>query len=292
MSEYKEQKPSMQGPTIREQRHMLCEYLSFSAAEAYKLLRTNLMYSIPNKEGGRVIGVTSSTRGEGKTTNAINLAYTMAETGAKVLLIDGDMRLPNVAKRLALDGKIGLSGLLVGLYDEDKAVQESGILPSLTVMTSGTLPPNPAELLGSERMRMAVEKLRNRYDFVVIDLPPVNIVTDALIVSGLVDGMIVMVRQDYTDRRALKECMSSLELVGAHVLGFVMTDAQEEGGGYGRYKYRYGKRYGKYGRYRKYGYEYNQYGYRDGYGYAVTGAKNEETKDEASEQEEVTSAAK
>ena len=283
MSEYKEQKASMQGPSIREQRHMLCENLSFSAAEAYKLLRTNLMYSIPNKEGGRVIGVTSSTRGEGKTTNAINLSYTLAETGAKVLLIDGDMRLPNVAKRLALDGKIGLSGLLVGLYDEDKAVQESGILPSLTVMTSGTLPPNPAELLGSDRMRLSIEKMRNQYDFVVIDLPPVNIVTDALIVSGLVDGMIVMVRQDYTDRRALKECMSSLELVGAHVLGFVMEDAQEEGGKYGRYKYRYGRRYGNYKKYSKYGYQ-GKYGYYDGYAYAEAAEKNEEASSQKSDE--------
>lgn len=283
MSEYKEQKAPMQGPSIREQRHMLCENLSFSAAEAYKLLRTNLMYSIPNKEGGRVVGITSSTRGEGKTTNAINLAYTMAETGAKVLLIDGDMRLPNVAKRLALNGKIGLSGLLVGLYDEGKAVQESGILPSLTVMTSGTLPPNPAELLGSERMRMAVEKLRNQFDFVVIDLPPVNIVTDALIVSGLVDGMIVMVRQDYTDRRALKECMSSLELVGAHVLGFVMEDAQEEGGKYGRYKYRYGRRYGNYKKYSKYGYQ-GKYGYYDGYAYAEAAEKSEEASSQKSDE--------
>ena len=279
-------------PSARDQRHMLCENLSFSTAEAYKLLRTNLLYSIPNKEDGRVIGITSSTRGEGKTTTAINLAYTLAETGAKVLLIDGDMRLPSIAKRLARDGKIGLSGLLVGLYDEKKAIQESGILPSLSILSSGTLPPNPAELLGTERMREAVADLRKKFDYLVIDLPPVNIVSDALIVSGVVDGMVVVVRQDYSDRRSLNDCINSLKLVNAHILGFVMADAQEEGGGYGRYKYRYGKRYGKYGRYRKYGYEYNQYGYRDGYGYAVTGAKNEETKDEASEQEEVTSAAK
>ena len=138
----------------------------------------------------------------------------------------------------------------------------------------------------SERMRLAVEKLRNQFDFVVIDLPPVNIVTDALIVSNLVDGMIVMVRQDYTDQRSLGDCMKSLELVGAHVLGFVMGDAQEEGGKYGRYKYRYSKRYGKYykkygkygrysrygryGRYGKYGSYYSKYGYNSTYGYGYS----------------------
>ena len=263
------------GPTIREQRQMLCENLSFSASEAYKLLRTNLVYSIPNENTCRVIGITSSIRDEGKTTTAINLAYTLAQTGAKVLLIDGDMRLPSIAKRLALNGKIGLSDLLAGLYDEKNAVQASGILPTLMVMASGPLPPNPAELLDSERMRGAVEKLREQYDYLVIDLPPVNIVTDALIVSSLVDGMMVVVRQDYTDRRSLSDCIASLKLVNAHVLGFVMTDTQEEGSKYNRYKYRYGKRYGKYGKYRTYSYEYGEYSYRNGYGYAA-GEKRKE----------------
>jgi len=282
MSERNENRKNGNDPSIREQRQMLCENLSFSAAEAYKLLRTNLIYSIPNKDGeGCVIGVTSSTRNEGKTTTAINLAYTLAETGAKVLLIDGDMRLPRIAKRLARDGKDGLSGLLVGLYGEKKAIQDSGILPGLSIMPSGTQPPNPAELLGNERMRATVESLKKQFDYLVIDLPPVNIVTDALVVSGLVDGMIVVVRQDFTDKHSLNDCINSLKLVNTHILGFVMSDAKEEGGKYGRYKYRYGKRYGKYGRYRKYGYGYSDDDYGYGYGYGEKSRKSAEAAEKA-----------
>lgn len=293
MSRNKEKRELRQGPSIRAQRQMLCNNLSFSAAEAYKLLRTNLLYSVLSESGGRVVGITSSARGEGKTTNSINLAYTLAETGAKVLLIDGDMRLPNVAKRLALNSKNGLSGLLAGLYNENKAIQESGILPNLMIMTSGTLPPNPAELLGSERMRLYIEQFRTQYDFVVIDLPPVNVVTDALVVSGLVDGMVVMVRQDYTDQRALSECVNSLQLVNAHILGFVMTDARDEGGKYGRYKYHYGRyrKYKKYGKYKEYS-KYSKYGYYNGYGYANAAAEEKDERSESSEQKKETKAGK
>lgn len=256
-------------PSLREQQQMLCQNLSFTAAEAYKLLRTNLMYTLPAGKRCRVIGMTSSVRGEGKTTTSINLSYTLAETGAKVLLVDADMRLPSVAKRLELDNHVGLSTILAGLCRVEDAIQPTGIVENWCVIPSGEIPPNPSELLGSGEMGRAAKILEQYFDFIVYDLPPVNIVSDASTISPVVDGMLVAVRQDYSDRRSLGECMRQLKLLNTRVLGFVMTDTQE-GKQYGHYKYgKYGSRYGRngwYGRYGKYGKRYLDRGYGYGYG--------------------------
>lgn len=242
--------PDEEVMTLKEQRAMLGEQLSFAASEAYKLLRANLTFSLPDEQKCRVVGITSATRGEGKSTTAINLAYTIAETGKRVLLVEADMRRPNLARRLGIDATPGLSNLLAGLCREKDVVQDVGLLENLKVITSGDIPPNPSELLGSERMDAVLGTLTGDFDFIIFDLPPVNAVSDGLVVSRLIQGMIVVVRQDYSNRQDLAALLRQLEYLHVKVLGFVMTHSAVSGGRYGHYG-RYG-RYGHYGRYDSY----------------------------------------
>ena len=231
----------------------LCEGLSFAAAEAYKLLRTNLLFSLPEKNC-HIIGVTSSVRGEGKSTTSVNLSYTIAQSGKRVLLIDADMRLPSVANKLELKGSPGLSNLIAGLRSENHCMRQSQQMENWYILPAGDIPPNPSELLGSEKMHALLQHYEEIFDVIIVDLPPVNIVADALVISKWLDGLIGVVRQNYTDRRALSDCMYQVEKLGSHFLGFVMTDATVGETGY--------KSYGKYGK--KYG-----YGYGYGYDYAT-----------------------
>jgi capsular exopolysaccharide synthesis family protein len=215
--------------------------LSFVAAEAYKLLRTNLVFSLPDEKGCRVIGVTSALRGEGKSTTSLNLAYTIAEANKKVLLIEMDLRLPVIAKRLSISKAPGLSNFLVGLNNAGEVIQSSGIHENLFVITAGNIPPNPSELLGSKEMVTTIEVMSQNFEYIIIDLPPVNAVSDALVVSKLTHGMIMVVRQDYNNQRELDEAMRQLKIVGANVLGFVLHQSESrEGKNYKKYGYEYG----------------------------------------------------
>lgn len=245
----KKHAPKEESMSLKEQRAILGDRLNFAASEAYKLLRTNLTFALPDEQKCRVVGITSSMRGEGKSTTSINLAYTIAETGKRVLLVEADMRRPNLARRLAIDPTPGLSNLLVGLCREEDVVQDVGLLENLKVITSGDVPPNPSELLGSERMSTVVSALSQNFDFIIFDLPPVNAVSDGLVISRLIQGMIVVVRQDYSNRQDLTAALRQLEYLHIKVLGFVMTHGSSSGGRYGRHG-----RYGRYGRYDNYGY--------------------------------------
>lgn len=207
-----------------DQKNMIGDHLNFAASEAYKLLRTNLMFSMPDENKCRIVGVTSSIRGEGKSTTAINLAYMLAETGKNVLLIDCDMRLPVIAKRLYCPNSPGLSNLLAGL--SNSVVQKTTLHEHLSVVTSGSIPPNPSELLGSERMKAAVDTLSEHFHFIILDLPPVSAVTDALVISEIINGMILVVRQNYSNKQALSASIQQLQYAGIKILGFVMTDAK------------------------------------------------------------------
>lgn len=229
--------------TPEETRKTLGSNLTFAAAEAYKLLRTNLEFSLPAEKGCKVIGVTSALRGEGKSTTSVNIAYTMAQSGGKVLLIEADLRLPTLAKRLHTKQRPGLSNLLVGQCSGNDILQNSGLISNLWVSTAGDIPPNPAELLGSVNMKQTIEALKNVFDVIIVDLPPVTAVSDAVIVSKLVDGMIIVVRQDYCDRGAVDEVVRQLRFVEAKILGFVMTGSDTQKKGY--------KRYGTYGDYKQ-----------------------------------------
>ena len=248
----------------RKKQGLLCDELSFAAAESYKLLRTNLQFALPEKEC-RIIGVTSSIRGEGKSTTSVNLAYTLAQTGKRVLLVDGDMRLPTIAQKLDMAGTPGLSNLLAGLSAERNCLRKSSYFDNWYILPAGDIPPNPSELLGSERMHALLDRYKDVFDYILLDLPPVNIVVDALVITKWTDGVIVVVRENYTDRRALDACMYQVEKLGAKMLGFVMTDADVGGSSYKTYG-KYGKRYG--------GSDY-------GYGYESSSADSSDRKNQA-----------
>ena len=229
--------------TTVELQKTLHKNLSFTAAEAYKLLRTNLQFVLPDsKEESecRIIGITSSIRGEGKSTTAINLSYTLAETGKRVVLIDADMRLPSVGKKLDIPNAPGLSNVLITTGSETKiAIRPSKIDPNWWIVTAGNIPPNPSELLGSRRMQTLLKALAKEFDYIIVDLPPVNVVSDALVVSPVLDGLIVVVRENYTERRELRSCIRHLNLSNAKVLGIVMTGTRGSIKRYGKYKYGY-----------------------------------------------------
>ena len=260
----KEKPAKKEKASRRKKQGLLCDELSFAAAESYKLLRTNLQFALPEKEC-RIIGVTSSIRGEGKSTTSVNLAYTLAQTGKRVLLIDGDMRLPTIAQKLEMSGTPGLSNLLAGLSAERNCLRKSSYFDNWYILPAGDIPPNPSELLGSERMHALLDRYKDVFDYILLDLPPVNIVVDALVITKWTDGVIVVVRENYTDRRALDACMYQVEKLGAKMLGFVMTDADVGGSSYKTYG-KYGKRYG--------GYDY-------GYGYESSSAGSSDHKNQA-----------
>lgn len=221
-----------------EQANMIGDKMSFAASEAYKLLRTNLLFSFSGDEDCRIIGMTSSFQGEGKSLTSLNLAYTLAEARKKILLIEADMRLPVMSRRLRLTFAPGLSNLLVGLNTVSDAIQPYSVSMSdgssvgFDVVTAGTIPPNPSELLGSPRMKSLLATLRSRYEYIILDLPPVTAVTDALVVSQLADGMIVVVRGNHAIRDALAETIRQLQLVNSRILGFVFNGATGSGSGY------------------------------------------------------------
>lgn len=229
--------------TTTEQKKTLHKNLEFTATEQYKLLRTNLDFTLPEGEKCPVIGVTSSMRGEGKSTTSINLAYVLAEKGSKVLLIDGDLRIPSIAKKMELEGSVGLTDLLMGKGASVSDFQ-SPLLKNWFILPSGNIPPNPSELLGSRRMEAVLQELKEAFDYIIIDLPPVNIVSDALSISSLITGMILVIREDYTEKKELEHCFRQLKLSNVNVLGCVMNVAKAGSGSYGKYKkYRYYKYY-------------------------------------------------
>ena len=231
----------------------LCENLSFAAAESYKRLRTNVMFSFADGAKCHVIGVTSAHMSDGKSTTAVNFAYTLAGVENKrVLLIDADMRRPSVHDKLSFDQAPGLSNLLVSINSVSTVINtyhSSENDTSVDVICSGDTPPNPAELLNSARMKNLVARLKEIYDYIVIDLPPVGAVADAQLVSTLTDGMIIVVRENNCPREALSDCISQLQFANAKILGFVMNGTAVKSKGYG---------YGKYGNY-GYGYGYGAY---------------------------------
>lgn len=217
----------------------LCDRMNFAVAEAYKMLRTKIDLILPratlSKETDKpekdhsatckVIGITSALRGEGKSTTSINLAYTLAETGREVCLLEADMRLPSVGRWLSMKSSPGLSNLLTGQTTTEKTVQtytsERGV--KFSIITAGDIPPAPAELLASQTMREAIEIIRTGFDYVLVDLPPITAVTDALAVAGSLDGILLVVRQDYCDREALWNAAEQFALSDTKILGVVMN---------------------------------------------------------------------
>lgn len=228
---------------------------AFNIKEAYKSARTNIIFSM-QEQGCKRILVTSAYPKEGKTTTCLNLAITFAQTGAKVLIIDADLRKPRLHKLLNVSPSIGLTNILNGISPMSEAIQTTAY-NNLTVLGAGHIPPNPVELLSSDAMKEFLISISEYYDFIFIDTPPVNVVTDAIVLSSLVSGVFLVVRQGLTEHRSLKEAISKFEFADVKPLGFLLNDIDEN---INKYKYRYRYKYGyrKYG-YLKYGYQKNGY---------------------------------
>lgn len=227
----------------KDMKRTLHKNLEFTAIEQYKILRTNLDFTLPEDVKCPIIGVTSSMRGEGKSTTAVNLSYVLAEKGSPVLLIDGDLRIPSIAKKMRIDSSPGLTDLLMG-HGAHMPDFRSTLLENWFILPSGDIPPNPSELLGSRRMEYILNSLRESFDYIIIDLPPVNIVSDALSIASLITGMVVVVREDYTEKKELERCFRQLQLSNVNVLGCILNESKNDGGSYKKYrKHKYYKYY-------------------------------------------------
>lgn len=221
-------------------KRLLSKESAFDVKEAYKELRTNVMFSLTDP-GCKKIAVTSSIASEGKSTTCFNLALTFAETGAKVVVVDCDLRRPNVSRLVARPKEKGLSNYLIKDVALDKIIFDTDY-ENLSVVLAGNIPPNPTELLASSAMTDLVKELEDRFDYIFLDTPPVTIVTDAAVISKLVQGVILIVRQNISEKPVVTDALSKLEFVNAKILGFVLNDVQFNNAGYGGYKYKYYKR--------------------------------------------------
>lgn len=213
-------------------------------AESFRTLRTNL-YFVDAGRSSRAFVVTSSVESEGKSTTTANLAIALSDAGARVLLVEADLRRPKVAEYLGLEGAVGLSDLLIGRADLQDVVQRWG-RNSLFVLPAGAIPPNPSELLGSKAMISLIAELDRSFDVVLFDAPPLLPVTDAAILARNVGGAIVIAAAGRTHRGQLRGAMAALANVDAPVSGIVLTMLPTKGPdayGYGRYGYGYGYGY-------------------------------------------------
>lgn len=195
-------------------------------SEAFKALRTNVLFSTP-QEGSRSIAVTSTGPGEGKSMVAANMAVGFAQAGQRVLLIDADMRKPKVHEVFGVEQEPGLSNLLVGQSKASAAVRKTSV-PGLWVLTSGRLPPNPAELVGSARFRDFLGSLKDHFDWVIVDSPPVMAVTDASLIANHVYGVLFVVGAEMTSRHAAARALDQLERASARFVGAVLNRADFE----------------------------------------------------------------
>lgn len=206
-------------------------------AEAYRTLRTNIQFSSFDKKV-QTIMLTSSGPGEGKSTTSSNLAVVMAESGAKTILIDCDQRKPRLHKIFLTSNQNGLSDILAGKVKFEEAVKETAV-ENLSLLTSGTRPPNPSELLASEKMRGFIEALRDRYEYIIIDTPPVIAVTDAQLLSRYADGCLLVIASSQAEREAAVKAKQLLDKVNAKILGVVLNKLEIKEKGYYGYYYHY-----------------------------------------------------
>ncbi len=238
------------GPSVvtDSKQNLLGQDMGFAASEAYKLLRTKLQFSFTDESTCRVIGLSSAMEGEGKSLTSVNLAYSLSQLNKRVILLDCDMRRPTLADKLGIRKTPGLSSCLTSQARLQDLIQSCGIRgaeESFHVIAAGQNPPNPVELLSSRRMEQILEALKGAYDYVVLDLPPVGEVSDALAVANMVDGMLLVVRQDYCTTPALSSCIEQFEFIKSKILGLVFNCTSDGRGGYGYKKYyKYSRSYG------------------------------------------------
>ncbi|MBO4217096.1 MAG: polysaccharide biosynthesis tyrosine autokinase [Clostridia bacterium] len=236
-------KPKKKTETVKNDAatELLGEKLHFDGIEAFNLLRTNLSFSFSDEKKCHIIGVTSPVPGTGKSLISTNMAYSIAKAGRKVLLIDGDLRLPTVAAKMKIAGKPGLSNILVSPLDPMSYVQHYN--GTLDVLVAGDIPPKPSELLGSDRMGNVLDELSEFYEYIIFDLTPVTVVPDTLAVAKYLDGVVIVLRRDHDEKRAFDDTLRQLELAKARIIGIVFNSGSGYRSAYGKiYKKTYGYR--------------------------------------------------
>lgn len=213
----------------------------FSVIEAYKTLRVNIQFVCPH-DGCKVICITSSVAHAGKTTTTLNLAYTFSQNKQKVLVIDSDLRASHITRDLNLVERKGLSTILSSSECNLSNVVQR-VDDYLDIIVAGKNPPNPSELLGSERMAHLIEEAKKNYDYILIDSAPVSVVSDALVFKDYIDGYVLVVRSGYSTQKLIKLAVNSIEKIGGKVLGFILNGVKIKDSIYGSY--------GHYGQYDK-----------------------------------------
>ena len=222
--------------------------LKFRIEESYKSIRTNIMLSVI-KNGCKTIVVSSSNAGEGKTTTSINLAISLSQADQRVLLIDGDLRKPKIHHYFSIPNAPGLTNFLSDVANNKSRNADlfNTVHPTeianLSIITSGSIPPNPAEILGSELMSEFLKEISKHFDYIIIDTPPINVVSDALPVVRMSDGIIVVIKSNSSTHPELAKTIEALKFIQANILGFVVNFVENKS-----------SRYSK-----KYGYTYNAY---------------------------------
>ncbi len=220
----------------------------FTVVEAYNMVRTNLLFLLSQNKG-KVVAITSAIAAEGKSTTSLNVAIAFSQLGGRTLLIDSDLRKASIHRKMHIQNTTGLSNVLVGFCSVEEAVVN--VNPNLDVITAGPTPPNPSELLASESFDKTIEQLREEYDYIIIDTPPVNVVSDALVIAPRTDGVLMIVKGNYTYHEEFNAAISSLEFAKVKLLGVVLNSISE--GNTSKYRYKY-----KYSKYRRY-YNYKNY---------------------------------
>jgi capsular exopolysaccharide synthesis family protein len=246
MSIFKKKQQVSTHAAINYRGKLLGQDTPFAITESFKTLRTNLMYTTGHVKCP-VYGVTSSYQNSGKSLISANLAIAFSVMDKKVLLLDGDMRKPVQHRCFSLTNKKGASEWLSGLEPLEAVVQTPKGYPTLHVITSGNIPPNPQELLAGENAKACIEQLREVYDVIIIDLPPAGVVSDAIAVTSFVTGHLFVVRAGSDDTESVKRITEFMQQMNCRILGVVLNGIDLKAGEYSRY----GRKGGKYSYYRR-----------------------------------------
>lgn len=229
------------GNNVDKSKNVLTGDSKFAIVEGYKIARTNLVFSMV-AESNNCFAVTSWSKGEGKSTATVNLAISFAKMGKRVLLIDTDLRRPNIHNLLKTDNDKGLSEVIGQFCDFEDAVHENAI-PCLDVLTSGTIPPNPSELLASTSFASLMAEMKERYDYIILDTSPVGVVADTLLLKDYVAGYVLVVRERITSHGDIEKALQNIKLADSKVLGFLKVGCSLHDrkyynkANYGYYKY-------------------------------------------------------
>ncbi|MFC5701780.1 CpsD/CapB family tyrosine-protein kinase [Cohnella faecalis] len=208
-------------------------------SEAYRALRTNIQFSGID-ERIQTLMVASAQSGDGKSTSISNLAIAYAQEGKQVLLIDGDLRKPSLHHMFLLSNRLGLTNVLLGGQSWKQSVRETHV-PNLSVMPAGAIPPNPSEILASQKMKTLMDELREHFDIILFDTPPILAVSDGIIVSSMCDGVVIVVNSGKTKYAVAKKLQQSLDRAKARVLGVLLNNVKRKGNeGYYYNYYAYG----------------------------------------------------